>query len=131
MAKELKRVEIVSVDKDTVEKDSAFPKAYAFYINLSDKPDTLWVRYFEDEWEHALYSPKREIKVIGDKLRLIFGLGEDIAHYEKVARQLVERTNKRVERHIQKVEQEEKRELAKQEEIEKEKDEIRKKLREL
>ena len=87
MAEELKRVEIVGADRDTVEKDSAFPEAYAFYINLSDKPDPLWGRYFEDEWEHALYSPKREIRVVGDKLRLVAGYGNNIESHVKSARQ--------------------------------------------
>jgi len=42
MTKELRRVEIASVDRDAIEKDNAFPKAYAFYINLFDKPESLW-----------------------------------------------------------------------------------------
>lgn len=131
MAKELKRVEIVSVDTETVEKDDAFPKAYAFYIKLSGDPEHMWQRYFEDEWEHAFYTMKREIRVVGDKLRLVFGEGENIQSYVKFARQLVERTNERIARHNQQMELEEKRELVKQEEIEKKKEEIRKKLREL
>jgi len=122
-----KRIEITEVDKFTVEKDEAFPEAYAFYIKLSDKPDPLWVRYFEDEFKNALYLMKREIRVIGDKLRLVFGYGDNIQSHVKFAQQLVEGTNKRIEEHYRRVEQEEKRELVEQEEIEKKKEEIRKK----
>ena len=131
LAKELKCVGNVNVDKETVEKYEAFPEAYAFYINLSDKPDPLWERYFEDEGEHALYSPKREIRVVGDKLRLVFGYGENIQGHVKSVQQLVERTNKRMEEHYRWAELEEKRELAKQEKIERKQEEIRKQLREL
>jgi predicted RNA-binding protein with PIN domain len=131
MDRKSKFIEIVSVDRDTVEKDEAFPEAYAFYINLSDKPDSLWERYFEDERQHAFYSMKREIKVVGDKLRLVFGYGDNIESHVKFARQLVEGTNKRIEEHYRRAEQEEKRELAIQEEIEGKKEEIRKKLGEL
>lgn len=131
MAEKLKPVEIIGVDTETVEKDEAFPEAYAFYIKLSGEPEPLWGRYFEDEWKNALYLMKREIRVVGDKLCLVFGYGDNIQSHVEFARQLVEGTNKRIEKHNQQMELEEKRELAKQEEIRRKEEEIRKKLREL
>ena len=131
MAEKIKPVEIIGVDAETVEKDDAFPKAYAFYINLSEKPEDIWQRYFEVEWRQALYTMKKEITVIEDKLRLVFGEGENIEGQVRFARQLVEKTNERIRKHNQQIELEEKQELAKQEEIEKKKEEIRKRLREM
>lgn len=133
MAGKLKPVEVISINTEVVEKDDAFPEAYAFYIKLSDKPDLLWERYFEDEWNNAFYSVKREISVVGDKLRLVFGYSDNIESHVKFARQLVERTNKRIEEHYRRAELKETREPAKQEDedIERKKEEIRKKLREL
>ena len=128
MAEKSKLVEIIGVDSETVEKDTAFPEAYAFYIKLSDKPDPLWEKYLL-EWDKALYSMRREMKVIGDKLRVVFVYGDDIQNCVKYAKQLVRIINERVKEHNKKVELQEKKELAKQELSHKKEDEIREKLR--
>ena len=128
MAEKSKPVEIIGVDSETVEKDGAFPEAYAFYIKLSDKPDPLWEKYLL-EWDKALYSMRREMKVIGDKLRVVFVYGDDIQNCVKYAKQLVRIINERVKEHNKKVELQEKKELAKQELSHKKEDEIREKLR--
>ena len=65
-------------------------------------------RYFEDEGEHAFYSPKREIRVVEDKLRLVFGRAENIQGHVKSEQQLVERTNKSMEERYRRAELEEK-----------------------
>ena len=128
MTEKSKLVEIISVDSETVERDGAFPEAYAFYIKLSDKPDPLWEKYLL-EWEKALRSMRREMKVIGDKLRVVFVYGDDIQNCVKYAKQLVRIINERVKEHNKKVELQEKKELTKQELSHKKEDEIREKLR--
>ena len=128
MTEKSKLVEIIGVDSETVEKDTAFPEAYAFYIKLSDKPDPLWEKYLL-EWDKALYSMRREMKVIGDKLRVVFVYGDDIQNCVKYAKQLVRIINDRVKEHNKKVELQEKKELTKQELSHKKEDEIREKLR--
>ncbi len=130
MAEKSKLIEIIGVDSETVEKDTAFPEAYAFYIKLSDKPDPLWGKYLL-EWNKALYSMRREMKVRGDKLRVVFVYGDDIQNCVKYAKQLVRIINDRVKEHNKKVELQEKKELAKQELSHKKEDEIREKLRDL
>ena len=128
MTEKSKPVEIIGVDSETVEKDTAFPEAYAFYIKLSDKPDPLWEKYLL-EWDKALYSMRREMKVIGDKLRVVFVYGDDIQNCVKYAKQLVRIINDRVKEHNKQVELQEKKEMAKQELSHKKEDEIREKLR--
>ena len=128
MAEKSKPVEIIGVDSETVEKDGAFPEAYAFYIKLSDKPDPLWEKYLL-EWDKALYSMRREMKVIGDKLRVVFVYGDDIQNCVKYAKQLVRIINDRVKEHNKQVELQEKKEMAKQELSHKKENEIREKLR--
>ena len=130
MTEKSKLVEIIGVDSETVEKDGAFPEAYAFYIKLSDKPDPLWEKYLL-EWDKALYSMRREMKVIGDQLRVVFVYGDDIQNCVKYAKQLVRIINERVKEHNKKVELQEKKEMAKQELSHKKEDEIRGKLRDL
>ena len=124
MTEKSKLVEIIGVDSETVEKDGAFPEAYAFYIKLSDKPDPLWEKYLL-EWDKALHSMRREMKVIGDKLRVVFVYGDDIQNCVKYAKQLVRIINDRVKEHNKKVELQEKKEMAKQELSHKKEDEIR------
>ncbi len=128
MAEKSKLVEIIGVDSETVEKDGAFPEAYAFYIKLSDKPDPLWEKYLL-EWDKALRSMRREMRVIGDKLRVVFVYGDDIQNCVKYAKQLVRIINERVKEHNKQVELQEKKELTKQETSQKKEDEIREKLR--
>ena len=128
MVEKSKPIEIIGVDSDTVEEDGAFPEAYAFYIKLSDKPDYLWQRYLA-EWEKALRSMQREMKVVGDKLRVVFVYGDDIQSCVKYAEQLVKIINERVKEHNRQVELQEKKEMTKQEASQKKEDEIREKLR--
>ena len=128
MAEKSKLVEIIGVDSETVEKDGAFPEAYAFYIKLSDKPDPLWERYLL-EWEKALRSMRREMRISGDKLRVVFVYGDDVQNCVKYAKQLVRIINERVKEHNKQVELIEKKELTKQEVSQKREDEIRGKLK--
>ncbi len=130
MTEKSKLVEIIGVDSETVEKDTAFPEAYAFYIKLSDKPDPLWEKYLL-EWDKALYSMRREMKIIGDKLRVVFVYGDDIQNCVKYAKELVRLINDRVKEHNKQVELQEKKEMAKQELSHKKEDEIQEKLRDL
>ncbi len=130
MAKKSKPVEIIDVDTDTVEKDYAFPDAYAFYVQLSDEPDPLWERHLA-KWKNALYYEKREIRVEGDKLRLVFTYGANIQNYVKYVAHLIKLINERVAEHNKQVELKEKIDMTEQEIDQKKEDEIRKKLREL
>ncbi len=130
MFEKSKPVEIIGVDSETLEKDLAFPEAYAFYIRLSDEPDALWQRYLA-EWKDALNSMKRGISVEGNKLRLVFVYGDNIESCVKYATGLVKMINERVVKHNRQVELEEKKYMAEQEVDRKKEEELRGKLREL
>ncbi|MFQ5925671.1 MAG: hypothetical protein ACE5IE_06720, partial [Dehalococcoidia bacterium] len=92
MAKKVATIDIVEVDTETVEKDDSFPPAYAFYIGLSGRPERQWVDIFNFEWKRSLYLLKREISVVGDKLRLISGAEDNIQNHIAFARDLVRKT---------------------------------------
>lgn len=96
MARNRQPIGIIEINTDIVEKDRAFPNAYAFFITLSDKPDPLWKKYFKDEWKNSAYEMKREIKVTGNKLRVIFAQSDNIREHAKFAQKLVETTNQRI-----------------------------------
>ena len=125
-----KPVEIIGIDTDTVENDMTFPEAYAFYIRLSNAPDPVWEKYLA-EWQNALTSMKKEIRVQGDRLRLVFVYGDNIESYVRYVAQLIKKINERVKEHNKRVELAEIRELAQQEASQDKEDEIRKKLRKL
>ena len=97
MARKTKPIGIIEINTDIVEKDRAFENAYAFFITLSDKPDSLWKKYFQDEWKTSSYATKKEIRVTGNKLRLIFRYGDNLREQANFAQNLVEATNKRIE----------------------------------
>ena len=129
MLKKVATVDIIKIDTETVELDNSFPGAYAFYIKLSARPEPQWVRIFNFEWERSVYLMKREIRIVGDRLRMISGADDNIEKHVDFARTLVKKTNQRIEEDNRRVELAEQRRRGKGEWVEKEKDEIRKKLR--
>lgn len=92
-----KTIGIIEINTDMVEKDRTFQDAYAFFITLSDKPDSLWKKYFEDEWKNSSYAMKRGMRVTENKLRVIFRYGDNVREQAKFAQKLVEATNRRIE----------------------------------
>ena len=130
MDRKLRPVEIIGTDTDTLEKDSTFPDAYAFYIQLAEEPDLLWQKYLS-EWRGALNTMQREITVVGDKLRLVFVYGDDIQNFSNYAAHLVELINKRLDDYNRQMNVLEERELAKQEKEREKEEEIRKRLSKL
>ena len=85
---------------------------------------------FKHEWEQSPYLMKREISVIGDRLRLVCAQEDTVQNHVAFARDLVKKTNARVEEANRRRELAEKWKRGRRQEIEKEKDEIRRKLRE-
>lgn len=123
-------VEITGVDADTLEKDETSPETYAFYIKLSDEPDSVWRNYLA-KWNDALDAMQRKIDVVGDRLRLVFIYSDNIQNYTKYAAQLVKMVNERVMEYNKKVDSLEKMELGKQENSRRKEEEIRQQLRRL
>ncbi|MHA2069219.1 MAG: OB-fold protein, partial [Candidatus Thorarchaeota archaeon] len=130
MAEKSKPVEIISIDTETLDKDYAFPEAYAFYVRLSVEPDTVWKSYL-GKWEKALFNKSREIRVAGDKLRLVCTYDDNIENYIEHAKYLVKWVNERVEEYNKRVELQQKTEMTEQETERKKEYGILKKLKEL
>ena len=97
MARKTKTIGVIEINTDQVEKDRSFKNAYVFCIKLSDEPDSLWKKYFQEEWKNSPYEMKREIRVIGNELRVLFIYGENVREHAKFAQQLVETTNRRID----------------------------------
>jgi len=123
-------IKIAGVDKETVEKDYSFPKAYAFYIKLSRKPSLVWTKFFSEEFNRA-QSSIIDIQVVGDRLRVVFTYSEDIQRHMQSVLQLVENTNNRAYEYNREVKRQEEIETAKQQQIGKERGDILRKLKEL
>lgn len=129
MLKKVATVDITKIDTETVEVDPSFFGAYAFYIKLSARPDPRWVRIFNFEWERSKYLMKREIRVVADRLRLISGADDNIQKHVDFAKMLVKKTNQRIEEDNRRIELAEQRRRGGGKWVEKEREEIRKKLR--
>lgn len=129
MLKKVATVDIINIDTETVELDNSFPGAYAFYIKLSARPEPRWVHIFNFEWERSIYLMKREIRIAGDRLRVISGADDNIEKHVDFVRTLVKKTNQRIEEDNRRSELAEQRRRGRGEWVEKEKEEIRKKLR--
>ena len=72
---------------------------------------------------------RREMRILGNRLRVVFVYGDDVQNCVKYAKQLVRIINERVREHNKQVELIEKKELTKQEVSQKREDEIRGKLK--
>lgn len=112
MSKLVNKVNIkepIDPDKLKIEKDDSFPMAYAFYIELDSKPSSDWRRFFEYEWSTSLYLQKREVIVLGDRLRVITAPNEIEGKIDWV-KGLVEVTNIRVNKYNEEMKRREERE---------------------
>ena len=131
MVKKIATIDIVEVDTETVEKHASLRGAYIFYIKLSAKPERQWIDIFNFEWKRSQHVLKRQIRVVGDRLRLLCGVDDNIQNHVALAEKLVKRTNERVEEDNRRIELMERRVRGAGEEVEKGKDKIRRKLKEI
>ena len=92
----VKKISIKSVDTDLVEKDDSFPEALAFYVYLSEVPESVWREFFSSEYEQSWFNLKREVTVSGDRIRIVTSPGEEQQHIDFI-KQVVERTNRQVD----------------------------------
>ncbi len=100
----VRKIRILAVDVDSVEKDDSFPSALAFYIRLSDFPDNVWREIFVNEYEQAWYNLKREVTVEGNRVRVVCAPGEEQGQIDFI-KKLIEGTNQNVDRYNAQVDQ--------------------------
>lgn len=94
----IEKVTIERVDSERVEKDDAFPKAYAFYLVLSATPHPIWVELFISRYEGTFYNLKREMSIQGREIRVVTAPDEEAQHVQFL-RRLVDETNRAVDEH--------------------------------
>ncbi|MCS7310811.1 MAG: hypothetical protein RMK92_01260 [Armatimonadota bacterium] len=122
-------IQITDIDVDSVEKDSSFATAYAFYLQLSEAPNEAWKLAFSEEWKAIIAARKLQLDVVGDRLRCIVSEGDDLRRVLQFAREFVERINERVPHYCAQLEERERREEAYRREVEERKEQIRARLR--
>lgn len=118
MAYPAQRIEITGIDVDSVEKDSSFATAYAFYMQLSETPNEAWTLAFSEEWKAIIAARKLQLDVVGDRLRCIVSEGDDLRRVVQFAHEFVERINQRVPYYCAQLEERERREEANRREVE-------------
>jgi len=102
----INKVTIQKVDSERIEKDDAFPKAFAFYIVLTETPHPIWVELFISRYERAFYNLKREMTIQGRDIRVVTAPGEEAGHVD-FYRRLVDETNQAVDEYNKALAQEE------------------------
>lgn len=129
MAYPAQRIEITGIDVDSVEKDSSFATAYAFYMQLSETPNEAWTLAFSEEWKAIIAARKLQLDVVGDRLRCIVSEGDDLRRVAQFAYEFVERINQRVPYYCAQLEERERREEAYRREVEEHIAQLRSRLR--
>lgn len=122
------RIEITSIDVNSVEKDPSFATAYAFYMQLSETPNEAWTLAFSEEWKAIIAARKLQLDVVGDRLRCIVSEGDDLRRVVQFAYEFVERINQRVPHYCAQLEERDRREEAYRREVEERIAQIRRRL---
>lgn len=98
MAKKVKLLEPLDINKIAITKDYYFHDAYVIDLPLDSIPDHVWLDFFTREWKASRRLWDRKLFVIGDKLRLVT-TAYDIEDKIDWIKQVVERTNENLERY--------------------------------
>ncbi len=105
ITKKVKLLKPFDADKISIKGDRYFLNAYTVDLPLNSMPDHVWQSIFERIWKSSRHLWDRKLFVMGDKLRLVTtpdDFGEKLDWIEQV----IQETNKGVERHILAVEME-------------------------
>lgn len=127
--KKIATVDIVEIDTENVVHTHYLSRTYAFFIKLSSEPEPRWIRIFNFEWSRSRYLTKKTISVVGDKLLLYCGADDNIDYQVAFARDLVKKTNLRIEEDNRRIDTLSRKKLGDRKEREKDKEDIRSKLR--
>ena len=106
MERPLKKVNLKPIDASTIKikKIDAFAEAYAFELELDSTPDFAWEEIFQNEHKTSLYPSKRQVQIVGKKLRVVT-IPEEMKSEIDWVKALVEATNRRVESHNKEIEE--------------------------
>ena len=100
-----KKVNLKSINarKIGIEKIDDFAEAYVFELELDSTPDLVWQEIFRNEHKTSQYLLRRQIQIVGKKLRVVTVPDEMESKIDWV-KSLVEATNRRIESHNKEVE---------------------------
>lgn len=94
----IKEIQVVNIDKDKIEKDNSFAKAYRYPFKLSGTPEPLWVALFEETYATVEDPQKRKIYVAEDYIMVIMATDDNKQKYVDIVKCLVFETNGRYRR---------------------------------
>ena len=95
----IKKVQVIGIYKQGIEKDNSFPAAYRLPFRLSERPDSLWAEIFEHVYKINIYSlMKRRAYVSGNGIIVILADSDDTQHQADIIKRAVEDTNSEVDR---------------------------------
>ena len=97
VAKKVKLLEPIDIDKIGIEKDHYFLNAYLIDLSLDSAPDHIWQDIFEREWKSSRHLWDRKLFVIGDKLRLVTPANSMKEKLDWV-KEVIKRTNKGIDK---------------------------------
>lgn len=98
ITKKVKLLKPFDADKISIKGDRYFLNAYTVDLPLDYMPDHVWQYIFERIWKSSRHLWDRKLFVMGDKLRLVTtpdDFGEKLDWIEQV----IQETNKGVEKH--------------------------------
>lgn len=129
--KKVATVDIVEVDTENVVHTHYLSPTYAFFIKLSSEPVPRWIRVFNFEWTRSRHLTKKKISIVGDKLLVYCGADDNIENHVAFASDLVKKTNLRIDEDNRRIDMLYRKRLGDRKEREKDKDEIRRKLKDI
>ena len=106
IAKKIKLLKPLDIDKITIKRDRYFPNAYIIDLPLDSMPDHVWQYIFERTWKSSRHLWDRKLFVISDKLRLVTTedeFGDKLDWIEQV----IKETNKGIDEYDRMVQKEE------------------------
>lgn len=103
VAKKVKLLKPVNVDKVRIKQDHYFPNAYVIDLPLDSTPDHVWQDIFEREWKSSRHLWDRKLFVVGRNLRLLT-TAYDVKEKLDWVKEIIERTNKGIKEYNRELE---------------------------
>jgi len=98
VAKKVKFLERLDVDRIKIERDHYFSNAYVIDLPLDSLPDHVWQDIFEREWKSSRHLWDRKLYVIGDKLRLVTS-PDNVEEKLDWVKEVIAQTNNSIDRY--------------------------------
>ncbi|UCB59813.1 MAG: hypothetical protein JSW72_06725 [Candidatus Bathyarchaeota archaeon] len=102
-AKKTRFLKEIDVDKVRIVRDDYFSNAYIVDLPLDSTPDHVWQDFFEQEWKSSRLLWERKLYLVGSHLRLVTP-PESIREKLDWAREILNKTNRRIEEYNQELE---------------------------